>query len=44
MSLDEAESDASTIDDEQFVYDEETLALMEKLDNDPNWTRVIFKN
>lgn len=45
MSLDdEIESNVSTIDDEQFIYDEETLALMEKLDNDPNWTRIIFKN
>ena len=45
MSLDdEVESDTSAVNDEQFVYDEETLALMEKLDNDPNWTRIIFKN
>ena len=45
MSLDdEVESDISAVNDEQFTYDEETLALMEKLDNDPNWTRIIFKN
>ena len=45
MSLDdEVESDISAVNDEQFAYDEETLALMEKLDNDPNWTRIIFKN
>ena len=45
MSLDdEVESDVYAANDEQFVYDEETLALMEKLDNDPNWTRIIFKN
>ena len=45
MSLDdEVESDISVVNDEQFAYDEETLALMEKLDNDPNWTRIIFKN
>ena len=45
MSLDdEVESDIPAVNDEQFAYDEETLALMEKLDNDPNWTRIIFKN
>ena len=45
MSLDdEVESDISAVNDEQFAYDEETLALMEKLDNDQNWTRIIFKN
>ena len=41
---DEVESDTSAVNDEQFSYEEETLALMEKLDNDPNWTRIIFKN
>ena len=44
LTDDEIESDISAVNDEQFAYDEETLALMEKLDNDPNWTRIIFEN